>query len=196
MTRLLVVVMVVAVAPPVHADQGVPGSVEDQVDRRTMPVEVIDVDGVERNLYLDGRVYVGGQPSEAALARLCELGVTAVVNLRTPDEMNDRVRVPYDEAEAVERLGMEYVWVPLGGDDYPYTPEAVDTLARALERHEGPVFVHCTMGWRASYLWVAYLVRYRGFELGEAVARGEAIAIGPSPLEGLLGRPLELSYAR
>ena len=28
----------------------------------------------------------------------------------------------------------------------------------------------------------------------EALARGEAIAIGPPPLEGLLGRPLVLEY--
>jgi len=195
-TILLLVVVMGVTVPPSSAEQEFPSIAGVEVDRSAMPAEVSDVEGVERNLYLDGRVYVGGQPNEAALAMLRELGVTAVVNLRTPSEMDDCTQVPYDEAGAVERLGMEYVWVPLGGDDHPYTPEAVDTLARVLERHAGAVFVHCTMGWRASYLWVAYLVRYRGFELGDALARGEAIAIGPPPLEGLLGRPLELAYSQ
>jgi uncharacterized protein (TIGR01244 family) len=168
--------------------------VELNVDRSKTPVAVESIDGVERNLYRDGRVYIGGQPSEEALAEFKEVGVTAVVNLRTPREMDDRERVPYDEAAAVERLGLEYVWIPLGGDDHPYTPTAVDKFAGVLERHHGPVLLHCTMGWRAAYLWVAYLIREHGYELDSALARGEAIAISPSPLQGLLDRPLKLAY--
>jgi hypothetical protein len=57
------------------------------------------------------------------------------------------------------------------------------------------VLLHCTIGWRASCLWVAYLIREQGFALPDALARGEAIAITPDPLEGLLGRPLALQYA-
>jgi protein tyrosine phosphatase (PTP) superfamily phosphohydrolase (DUF442 family) len=71
---------------------------------------------------------------------------------------------------------------------------AVDRLAKALADHPGPVLLHCTIGWRASYLWVAYLVREQGFALPDALARGKAIAITPDPLEGLLGRPLDVVY--
>jgi uncharacterized protein (TIGR01244 family) len=195
-TTLLIIIATLVPGVSTPADQEQSASARVLLDRSSMPIEVKGVEGVERNLFLDGRVYIGGQPSEAALARLRELGVTAVVNLRTPSEMDDRTQVPYDEAEAVDRLGMEYVWVPLGGEEHPYTPDAVDTFVQVLDRHEGRVFLHCTMGWRASYLWVAYLVRSEGFALGDALARGRAIAIGPSPLEGLLGRPLELSYAQ
>jgi len=159
-----------------------------------MPVEVADIEGVERTLYRDGRVFIGGQPSEEALVRFKELGVTVVVNLRTPGEVNDRERVPFDEAAVVTELGLEYLFIPLGGSDHPYTTEALDLFAEVMRRHEGPVLMHCTMGWRASYMWVAYLIREHAFALDEAMARGESIAISPPPLQGLLGKELKLAY--
>lgn len=164
------------------------------IDRTSLPTPVDGVEGVEP-LFRDGRVLIAGQPSTEALRRIHELGVTAVVNLRTPAEMEDRERVPYDEAAAVGELGMEYLWIPLGGDDHPYTPEAVERFARVLSQHRGPVLLHCTVAWRASYMWVAYLIRYQGFTLDRALERGQAIAISPSPLAGLLDRRLAVTYA-
>ena len=58
-------------------------------------------------------------------------------------------------------------------------------------RHRGTVRLHCTIGGRASYLWVAYVIRYQS----QAPARGEAIAISPSSLAGLLRRPLAVVFA-
>jgi uncharacterized protein (TIGR01244 family) len=188
----IVIALPLFIASPAHSETP---TTELGIDLDGTPAEVEDFEGIERALYRDGRVLIGGQPDEQALERLQELGVTAVVNLRTPGEMNDRERVPYDEAAAVQELGMEYVWIPLGGDDHPYTAAAVDRITKTLAKHDGPVLLHCTMGWRASYLWVAYLVRERGMELQAALARGTAIAIPPSPLEGLLDRKLTLSYA-
>jgi len=192
-TWIAVAVALAAVLPIAAEEQASPPVTDIGIDRGALPVSVDAVDGV-RPLFRDGRVYIAGQPSREALARLHALGVTAVVNLRTPAEMEDRQRVPYDEAAAVAELGMEYVRIPLGGDEHPYTPQAVDRLAKVLAEHRGPVLLHCTVGWRASYLWVAYLIREQGFALPDALARGEAIAISPDPLEGLLGRPLAVVY--
>jgi protein tyrosine phosphatase (PTP) superfamily phosphohydrolase (DUF442 family) len=105
--------------------------------------------------------------------------------------MEDHERVPYDEPTAAERLGMEYVNIPLGGEDHPYTPAAVDEFVAVLDRTEGSVLLHCGMGARAAYLWSAYLVRERGLDVNDALAVGRAIAIGPDPLEGLLGHSLK-----
>jgi uncharacterized protein (TIGR01244 family) len=174
--------------------QVIPGVADLKIDTEGEPLSVSEIEGVERNLYLDGRVYIGGQPLQEALESFRKFGVTAVVNLRTPTEMEDRDRVPYDEAAAVVELGMEYVWIPLGGENHPYNSEAVDRFARVLAEHDGPVLVHCTMGWRAAYLWVAYLVRDHGFSIEAAQARGEEIAIPPNPLEGFLSRPMKLVY--
>lgn len=155
-----------------------------------LPQKVEGIEGAHENTYRDGRVLITGQPSEEALAGFRDLGVLAVVCVRTPKEMEDRERVEYDEPAAVERLGMEYVNVPLGGKEHPYTPAALDDLVAVLDRTDGDVLLHCGMGGRAAYLWAAYLVRERGWDVNDALEAGRAIAIGPDPLEGLLGQPL------
>ena len=138
-------------------------------------------------------MFIGGQPGEETVRALPDHGVTCVVNLRTPGEMENRERVPFDEAAVLEELGIEYVWIPLGGPDHPYTPEAVATFADALARHEGPVLLHCTVAWRASHLWAAFLVEHMGFSVEEAFARGEAIGIGETPFAKFLGRDLRMT---
>lgn len=169
--------------------------VEIGIEPDALPRELSGFEGEIRGLWRDGRVFIAGQPDETALARFKKLGVTAVVNLRTTAEMEDRERVPFDEAAVVDSLGMEYIHIPLGGDDHPYTPMAVERFADVLFRHEGLVLLHCTVGWRASYMWSAYLVSDQGFSLGAAMARGDSMAIGDLPIEGLLGRPIDLVYA-
>ena len=164
------------------------------IDLAGLPEAVKGFEGVTGGVFKDGRLYIAGQPDEEALRRFHELGATVVVNLRTPGEMDDRDRVPFDEAALLGELGMEYVHIPLGGEDHPYTPEAVAAFAETLEKHNGPVLMHCTIGWRASYLWAAYLILYQEVDFSAALDRGEAIAISPPPLEGLLGRPLSLVY--
>jgi len=171
-----------------------PANVDLGIDRTALPAPIGDFEGVRGEVFKDGRLFIAGQPDEDALRRFRELGVTVVVNLRTPAEMDNRERVPFDEAAFVREQGMEYVHIPLGGDDHPYTPEAVATFAETLEKHGGPVLLHCTVAWRASYLWAAYLILYQDFDFAAALDRGEAIAISPPPLQGLLGRPLTLVF--
>jgi uncharacterized protein (TIGR01244 family) len=195
LSRLELTVAALAILLPaaIGAQQKKP-VVELGIDRAGVPALVEDFEGVAGGVFQDGRIYIAGQPDEDALRRFQELGITAVVNLRTPQEMDNRDRVPFDEAAFVSSLDMEYVHIPLGGDDYPYTPEAVAAFAAVLDHHAGPVLLHCTVAWRASHLWAAYLIRYHDFPLALALDRGEAIAISPPPLQGLLDRPLTLSY--
>jgi len=166
-----------------------------EIDRATPPVELKEPEGFQVRLYKDGRVYIGGQPSEEALAAMKALGVTAIVNLRTQREMDNREAVPYDEKAKAAELGLDYVHLPIGGDDNPWRPEVVDGLADVLRRHPGPVLLHCTVAWRASYVWTAFLIRELGLPLDEALARGQAIALDESPLGDLLGRKVKLVYA-
>ena len=164
---------------------------------QTPPVKVEDVDGVVRdNLYLDGRVYIAGQPSEEAFAELARRGVTVVVNTRTPAEVEDREEVPFDEEEVVRGLGMDYVSIPLGGDDHPYGPAAVERLAVALASSDGYVVIHCLYGIRAVYLWIAYLAGNEGMPLAQVMARGEAMLLEPHPIGRLLDRPTELVFVQ
>ena len=155
----------------------------------------LEIDGFRDVIARSGSVYISGQPTEEGLQWLSENAVTTVVNLRTQPEMDDREKVPFDEASKVAELGMKYVHIPLGGDDTPYTPEAVEAFASAVESSQGKVLLHCTVAWRASHMWAAYLVRYRGLSVDEAVRHGRAINLGTLPLEELLGSELRIELA-
>ncbi|MBS0189434.1 MAG: hypothetical protein JSS51_15330 [Planctomycetes bacterium] len=147
-------------------------------------------EGYQANVCHVGPVIVAGQPTQATLERLAKEGCTLVVNVRTPQEMADRQRVPFDEAAVLKNLNIEYVFIPLGGPnkEFPYTPEATDQFAAALARHNsGPVLLHCQVGWRATNLWTAYLIRTRDVPPAEAIADGQQMVMDTPPFETLAG---------
>jgi uncharacterized protein (TIGR01244 family) len=143
-------------------------------------------------------VFIGGQPTERGLREMKARGVTTIVNLRTPEEM--RRSVKFDEPALVSELGMKYVYLPVRGDaDYPYAPATVTKFAEALKSADGKVLLHCTIGWRASHLWAAYLIAERGIPVDEALGNARAINLmdthrmgtgGRQPVEEFLGRTL------
>ncbi|HKV50773.1 MAG TPA: protein tyrosine phosphatase family protein [Gemmatimonadaceae bacterium] len=139
-------------------------------------------------------VFVAGQPTERGLRELRDQGVTTVVNLRTPEEMK---RVGFDEEKLAEQLGMRYVYLPVRGEPpYPYSPETVKKFADAMARTKGKILLHCTIAWRASHLWAAYLIAERGVPVDSALKNAGAInlmghmAVGTQPVEDFLGRRL------
>jgi uncharacterized protein (TIGR01244 family) len=136
-------------------------------------------------------VFVGGQPTEQGLREMKRLGVTTVVNLRTPEEMHKSVK--FDEPALVAQLGMKYVYLPVRGSaDFPYSPETVTKFADAVRGTHGKVLLHCTVGWRASHLWAAYLIRERGVPVDEALANARAINLMDTMRMGVSGRqPVE-----
>jgi uncharacterized protein (TIGR01244 family) len=142
-------------------------------------------------------VFISGQPTERALRDLRGQGVTTVVNLRTPEEMSSRV--PFDEAALVKNLGMDYVYVPVRGNaEFPYSPAAVKSFAAAMSGAKGKVLLHCTIAWRASHMWAAYLIQYRDVPAAKALEQARMINLmddmrmdgDTQPVEAFLGRSL------
>jgi uncharacterized protein (TIGR01244 family) len=140
-------------------------------------------------------LFIAGQPTEKALRELKAKGVTTVINLRMPQEM---AQVGFDEAALLKELGLNYVHIPMRGTpENPYGPKQLDEFAAALEAAQGKVLLHCTVAWRASHLWAAYLIRDRGVPVSDALAqtrrinlRDEAPFGGLQPIEGFLGRSI------
>ena len=141
-------------------------------------------------------VFISGQPTEQGLRELRAQGVTTVVNLRSPPEMN---RVPFDEAALVKQLGMEYVYLPMRGTpELPYSPAAVKSFAAAMSSAKGKVLLHCTIAWRASHLWAAYLIQNRDVPVATALEQARMINLmddmrmdgDRQPVEAFLGRSL------
>jgi uncharacterized protein (TIGR01244 family) len=140
-------------------------------------------------------VFISGQPTAQALRDLKQQGVTTVVNLRTPSEMTRNV--PFDEPALLKELGMEYVFLPMRGNaEFPYSPEAVKAFADAMTKAKGKVLLHCTVAWRASHMWAAYLIAYRNVPVATALDQARKINLMDDmrmdgerqPLEDLLGR--------
>jgi len=140
-------------------------------------------------------MFIGGQPTEKALHDLRARGVTTVVNLRMPEEME---RVGFDEAALTKELGMKYVHIPMRGTpENPYGPKQLDAFAAAMASADGKVLLHCTVAWRASHLWAAYLIRERQTPVATALAQARMINLmddmpmgnpgQQQPLEGFLG---------
>jgi uncharacterized protein (TIGR01244 family) len=143
-------------------------------------------------------VFIGGQPTEKALREMKAQGVTVVVNLRTPEEMKNAVR--FDEPALIQQLGMRYVYIPMrGNEEFPYSPAAVARFADAVGSANGKVLLHCTVAWRASHLWAAYLIQERGVPVETALANARAINLmdtmrmgsgSRQPVEDFLNRPV------
>lgn len=161
----------------------------------------------ERGAWRVGEIYITGQPTEAALRRMIEeRGVTLVVSVRTPSEMEtvkkgreatetQPARAGFDEFALMREYsvshGVEFLHLPMGGEDYPPTPDQVDAFAEALARHSNGALAHCSVGGRVSQLWAAYLVRHRGVELNEARRQAGMMNFGPSTMERLMGVEFE-----
>ena len=193
---LIVAIAAFAARPtPMHAQQFVHSG-----DIGSLPTPVkLDPTGKFKNAYarVGDDLYIAGQPTEAGLRELKALGVTTIVNLRTPTEM---AKVGFDEAALVKELGITYVYLPVRGDSaYPYSPAAVTRFAEALSQAKGKVLLHCTVAWRASHLWAAYLIDVRHVDVETALANAREINLDDNdpmmvgklqPIEEFLGRRL------
>ena len=188
---LAAVVLSAAVGGPAYAQNVVKakGPVPDPV--------ALDITGMFQAKFVSvgDDMFIAGQPTEKALRDLKARGVTTIVNLRMPEEM---ARVGFDEAALAQDLGIKYVHIPMRGSaENPYGPKALDAFAAAMASADGKVLLHCTIAWRASHLWAAYLIRERNVPAAAAVAQTRKINLmdemrmgnsDQQPLEGFLGR--------
>lgn len=115
-----------------------------------------------------------GQPDAAAFRVFAEQGYKAVIDLRTEGE--DR---GLDEAAVVSGLGMEYVNLPITGDDITFAK--ADELADLLSQYEGPVLLHCGSANRVGALLALDKVA-KGMDAETAIEEGRLA--GLSSLEG------------
>jgi protein tyrosine phosphatase (PTP) superfamily phosphohydrolase (DUF442 family) len=154
---------------------------------------VYKVEG-KKDLFRSTSFYFGGQPALETLRWLKSEGVTLVVNLRSEKENKDFAETAFNEENIVRELGMAYVSIPLG-EKPTYRPHAIDTLATELTAHTGKAFIHCLSAGRASYVWVAYLVRHRGYSLDDALTIGKRIKY-PTTLDDLLGAKISATSVK
>ncbi len=79
----------------------------------------------------------------------------------------------------------------------PYAPAALDQFSKVMASAQGKVLLHCTIAWRASHMWGAYLIRERKMPVATALTHVRGINLledkpfgNQQPIEGFLGRTL------
>jgi uncharacterized protein (TIGR01244 family) len=200
MTSRLALTIAVALAFSAAADADAQ-KIVGQDSLRSLPAPVLlDTTGMflARYARVGDDFFIAGQPTQRALQDMKQLGVTTVINLRMPQEMT---RIGFDEAKLIADLGMKYVHIPMRGGtgEMSYSPETLRRFSEALKAADGKVLLHCTVAWRASHIWAAYLIQ-QGIPDVDAVRHARAINLmddhrmddsGRQPLEMFLGRKVE-----
>jgi uncharacterized protein (TIGR01244 family) len=198
MNRLLLAAAATFVLSNVAHAQQLVGAVKIQ----SLPAPVVlDTTGMflARYARVGDDFFIAGQPTPDALRQMKKLGVTTVINLRMPQEME---RIGFNEPKLIEELGMKYVYIPMRGGDgeNSYSPQTLRRFADAMKAAEGKVLLHCTVAWRASHIWAAYLIQEHGIPTMDAIKHARAINLmddhrmdssGRQPIEMFLGRKLE-----
>ncbi len=111
-----------------------------------------------------------GQPDIAALEVFAAAGYVAVIDMRGPHE--DR---GLDEKTVVERLGLEYVELPISGHDAINIDNA-RKLDAMLAGYDGPVLLHCGSGNRVGAI-LALRHSLNGADDEEALSYGRSAGL-------------------
>jgi protein tyrosine phosphatase (PTP) superfamily phosphohydrolase (DUF442 family) len=146
---------------------------------------------LDRALRVD-RVIIAGQPTESEIRSLHQRGISHVVNVRSPEEMNDNTQVNFDEAKLVHELNITYDNLPIGGEKYPYRPEVLEAFAKIMQASKDSVLLHCKVGGRARWLYAAYEIKYLNKATDEVMKSLEQYGFWPLPIEKLIGIPMRI----
>jgi len=119
---------------------------------------------------LDANITTSGQPTEAQLSQIRDLGVTHVINLGPHTNKGALA----DEARTIAELGMTYVYIPVDFE----APRESDFAAfcDALDRLKGRcVHVHCIYNARVTAFFYRYAQGGKGGSVSQAYTRMDGI---------------------
>jgi tyrosine-protein phosphatase SIW14 len=123
---------------------------------------------------VDAAVMRGGQPSELGLKELRDKGIKTIINLRHNDT------TVKDEGREAEKLGLNYVSIPLDGIHKPSAAAIEQFLKVTQDPKAQPVFVHCEHGEDRTGVMVA-IYRQEACKWNADTAYQEALFNGFHP---------------
>jgi len=148
-------------------------------------------DYLDESYTVEDRIIIGGQPSAQALEDLQANGISTVINFRTRPEVEG---LSFDEPGLLSEAGVDYHEIGVGRGEGAYNPDVLEAFnARMEAAGDEQILLHCGSGYRASQVYAAWLVKYRGLSPDEALDRVSPSGWWPMPMEQLLGQPLSIS---
>ena len=117
--------------------------------------------GIENFGKVNENYYRGSQPDAAGFARLKELGIKTVIDLRKDSEP--------EAPEWVRAAGMQYINIPMKAST-PATPEQTAYFLKLVnDPHNWPIYVHCKGGrHRTGALTAIYRITHDGWTADQA----------------------------
>jgi protein tyrosine phosphatase (PTP) superfamily phosphohydrolase (DUF442 family) len=123
-------------------------------------------------------VVTGGQPDAAQLAAFKDAGGQIVLDIRDPHEPR-----PLDEAETLQRLGLEYVVVPVSPTTQ--TDATLERIREVLRTAAGrSIFFHCASANRVGATLIPYLILDEGMDREDAINEGLRVGLRSQELLG------------
>jgi uncharacterized protein (TIGR01244 family) len=159
----LSVVLIALLLTPILAQQ--------KPQEQLQQIEQALKDDVPKILCIDPSFATGGQPTEAAFAKLAAKGFRSVLSLRTANEDMDANR----ERDSVEKAGMRYINIPVVANA-PRREQADEFLRVVKDKANQPMLIHCASANRVGAFWMIHRVVDDGWS--EEKALEEAIKIG------------------
>jgi tyrosine-protein phosphatase SIW14 len=115
---------------------------------RSNRAEKIRIPGIPNAGKVSEQLYRGAQPHIRSLTKLKEIGITTIVDLRAED-----AGTRDQEKKEADRLGIDFVSIPVGGWSNPTNDEIATFLS--LFNGQSKVFLHCRLGEDRSGVFVA-----------------------------------------
>ncbi len=126
--------------------------------------------GAAKNVHILKGLYFSGQFSQADVSEIKRQQIKRVISLRTAGE------VEWDEAGAVEAVGLEFCVIPFKSPD-SLTDEVFQEVRDALKTNRDKTLLHCGSANRVGGVWLPYRVLDEGVPLSTALAEARKIGL-------------------
>ena len=145
-----------------------------------------EVEGIRNFARVGTTIACAGAITTAAVPEIQRMGFSSIINLRRASEPGANVE---QEAAAAAAVGLKYFHIPYDGSADPAVAEEfLDTITSdGVE----PAFVHCSIGSRASTMWLIKRIAVDGWDVDRATE--EAVALGQ---RNLAAREFAIDYAQ
>jgi len=154
-----------------------------QAKNKTVKTDSVEIIKGFKGSFKYQNYYLSAQPSLEALRWYKSQAVNTIINLRTEKENKAYTDYAFNEENIAKELGFDYHSLPIGGSK-DYTPENLEAFAKLLEGDK-KLLIHCRSAGRVTILFMAYLIKHKGYSANEAAQVGRQIKFS-LPFEKML----------